>query len=195
MEEEPQEPEISGILEKRRQNLKFHWRTYQFILKGVNLSYFKRRGSDDKEGELWGAINLHDVTSLISVDIMGSRYPIEVTLRNGKVILLAADSNTERGKWMKVLQQKMTSIRKRRTSDTPVVREKIVDANRGICDWMRKSDPAGETQGLDCSEGADELGDLDSFIDHTFSGISFNRESQIKKAESQSQDKEGGNNT
>ncbi|KAM5151792.1 uncharacterized protein ACMZJ9_010045 [Mantella aurantiaca] len=193
-----EEPRISGVLEKRRQNLKFHWRTYQFILKGMNLSYFKMRGSNDKEGELWGTIDVRDVVSLLSVDIMGSRYPMEVTLRNGKVILLAADSNTERGKWLKAIQEKMASIRKRRTSDTPVVREKTVDANRGICDWMRKSDPVGETGGQDCSTGADELGDLDSFIDQAFRGITFNRQSEMKKVESQrslDKSKYGGNNT
>lgn len=42
------------------------------------------------------------------------------------------------GKPCWVIVNNATNLFARRTSDTPVVREKIVDANRAICDWMRK---------------------------------------------------------
>ncbi|XP_071978738.1 uncharacterized protein [Engystomops pustulosus] len=172
---------MTGILEKRRQTVKFHWRKYQFTLKGRILSYYKTRGSDDKEGELWGTIDVRDVLSLVCVDTMGSRYPMEMTLRNGKVITLAADCNTERMRWLQAIQEAMVAIRKsaRRSSDTPVVRER--SDLRGICDWMSKSNPGSEVGSPGGSAANDDLTDLDSFIDQTFHGISFNRQSQLKR--------------
>ncbi|KAM9305426.1 uncharacterized protein PAF06_013981 [Gastrophryne carolinensis] len=195
--DQPEAVEISGVLEKRRQNLKFHWRTYQFILRGSKLSYYKMRGSQDKEGELWGTIDIRDVTSLQCVEVMGARFPMEVMLRSGKVILLAADSSAERAKWLQALQEQMFELSSRRVSDTPVVRERSADLSRGIGDWMRKSDPVSESRSQDCDKDADELGDLDSFIDQTFNGISYNRQSQIKKGVSQkgqkSEEEQDGN--
>ncbi|KAM3915840.1 uncharacterized protein RB166_015244 [Leptodactylus fuscus] len=190
--EQSDRTEISGILEKRRQTVKFHWRKYQFTLKGRNLSYFKMRGSHDKEGELWGTIDVRDVSSLVCVDTTGSRYPMEMTLRNGKVIVLAADCNTERTRWLQAIQTAMVSLRKsRRSSDTPVVREKSSDLGRGICDWMSQSNPGSAVSSPVNPEAADELTDLDSFIDQTFHGITFNRQSQLKKTTSEvSQDEE-----
>ncbi|XP_040296117.1 uncharacterized protein LOC121007914 [Bufo bufo] len=178
--------QISGILEKRRQNLKFHWRTYQFTLEGATLSYFKMRGSNVKEGELWGTIDIRDVLSLVCVETMASRHPMEITLRSGKVIVLAASSNEERMRWLQAIQESMVSIRKsnRRSSDTPVVRERSTDFSRGIRDWMSKSNPGSETGSPISAEATDEITDLDSFIDHTFSGITFNRQSQQKKMSS-----------
>ncbi|KAM4026492.1 uncharacterized protein ACNLHF_026720 [Anomaloglossus baeobatrachus] len=174
--------QMSGILEKRRQNLKFQWRTYQFILNGTKLSYFKIRGSHDKEGELWGTIDVREVLSLVSAATSGSRHTLEMTLRNGKVILLAAGSNEERTRWLQAIQETMVSIRKsRRSSDTPVVREKQSDLNRGLRDWMTKSNPGTEVSPADGTEAPEDDKDLDSFIDQTFNGITFNRQSQLRR--------------
>ncbi|CAJ0940941.1 unnamed protein product, partial [Ranitomeya imitator] len=174
--------EMSGILEKRRQNLKFQWRTYQFILSGTKLSYFKMRGSHDKEGELWGTIDVRDVLTLVSAATSGSRHILEMTLRNGKIILLAAGSSEERTRWLQAIQETMVSIRKsRRSSDTPVVREKQSALSRDLRDWMTKSNPESDGRGPVDSEATEEVKDLDSFIDQTFSGITFNRESQLRR--------------
>ncbi|XP_077130317.1 uncharacterized protein LOC143785398 isoform X1 [Ranitomeya variabilis] len=174
--------QMSGILEKRRQNLKFQWRTYQFILNGTKLSYFKMRGSHDKEGELWGTIDVRDVLTLVSAATSGSRHILEMTLRNGKIILLAAGSSEERTRWLQAIQETMVSIRKsRRSSDTPVVREKQSDLSRDLRDWMTKSNPGSDVRGPVDSEATEEVRDLDSFIDQTFSGITFNRESQLRR--------------
>ncbi|XP_077130319.1 uncharacterized protein LOC143785398 isoform X2 [Ranitomeya variabilis] len=163
--------QMSGILEKRRQNLKFQWRTYQFILNGTKLSYFKMRGSHDKE-----------VLTLVSAATSGSRHILEMTLRNGKIILLAAGSSEERTRWLQAIQETMVSIRKsRRSSDTPVVREKQSDLSRDLRDWMTKSNPGSDVRGPVDSEATEEVRDLDSFIDQTFSGITFNRESQLRR--------------
>ncbi|KAE8578755.1 hypothetical protein XENTR_v10023760 [Xenopus tropicalis] len=184
---------LSGILEKRRQNLKFHWKVYNFVLEGSALSYYKLRGNNEKEGELWGTIELRDVQCLNSTDAIGHRYPIEVTLRSGKVILLSADCNMERMKWLQALQDKMMELRSRRSSDTPVVRERPGEYSRGICDWMTQSNPS-DTSGITGGKEGD-IADLDSFIDQTFDGITFNRQSKFIKKEANGEQRDPGNTT
>ncbi|OCT61793.1 uncharacterized protein LOC121399076 [Xenopus laevis] len=181
MESNAQTPvSLSGILEKRRQNLKFHWKVYNFVLKGSALSYYKLRGNNEKEGELWGTIELRDVQCLNSADAIGHRYPIEVTMRSGKVILLSADCNVERTKWLQALQDKTMELRKSRSpTDTPVVRERPGECSRGICEWMTQSKPIDASEITVGKEG--DVADLDSFIDETFDGITFNRPSQFVK--------------
>ncbi|CAH2307907.1 Hypothetical predicted protein [Pelobates cultripes] len=178
-----QEPhvEISGILDKRRQNLKFQWRTYTFTLAGIKLSYYKVGGSCDKEvGELWGVIDMREVLSVCVASPIGSRYPIEVTLRSGKIILLASDSQFERSRWLKALQEKLVLSKRRRSSDGPLVREQFNFAQENR-EWTSKSNTSSVAESPTCDEEVDVLGDMDSFIDNTFNGITYNRQSQIIK--------------
>ncbi|KAM4632332.1 uncharacterized protein O3C94_018835 isoform 2-T2 [Discoglossus pictus] len=189
---------LSGILEKRRQNLKFQWRTYRFILEDLKLSYYKTRGSSDKEGELWGTIDIRDVQSLCPVEPSGHRYPMEMTLRSGKVILLSAQSSLERARWLQTIQEKLMAMRKRCTSDIPVIREKATELGGGrvLCEWMAEPKPVieSESTGSKNDTVVAELADLDTFIDETFSGITFNRQSQMVKKETQHQMQECNRN-
>ncbi|KAG8433386.1 hypothetical protein GDO86_017606 [Hymenochirus boettgeri] len=182
----------SGILEKRRAKLKFHWRVYNFVLKGTTLSYYKVHERNQKEGEPWGTINMRDVLSLNPIEAIGHRYPIEITLRSGKVVLLSADCNLERIKWIQALQEKMAELRKsKRPSETPVVREKSGEFGRVVCEWMAKSSPSdGFEPTVSKEAGTDGLDELDSFIDQTFSGITFNGKTQLMKKGTQEQNQD-----
>ncbi|MEE6497653.1 hypothetical protein FKM82_002803 [Ascaphus truei] len=188
---------LSGILEKRRQNLKFHWRTYLFILDKMKLSYYKTTASNDKEvtayalkGKLWGTIDMQHVQSLRSINPIGHRHSLEIELRNGKVIVLSAENSLETVRWLQALQGTVVAARKRLSSDIPVTCKipDELDKCQSTCEWINKPNTAiKEADSPDCIAGTTELGDLDAFIDQTFTGITFNRQSQMVRMEPQQQ--------
>ncbi|XP_043945244.1 uncharacterized protein LOC122816484 isoform X2 [Protopterus annectens] len=102
---------MKGFLEKRRQTLKFHWRLYKFLLEGSVLSYYKMQNEDgkeiEKEGILWGKIDLRYVQSVRKATSVSHNFPFEVVLYNGKTIILSAQSEAKRTEWLQALWKVM----------------------------------------------------------------------------------------
>ncbi|CAH2321719.1 Hypothetical predicted protein [Pelobates cultripes] len=100
-------------------------------------------------------------------------------LRSEKIILLASDSHFERSQELKALQEKLVLL-KRRSSDGPLVREQSI-LHKKTVNIQVSPMPLLLQKAPTFNEEVDVLGDIDSFIDSTFNGITFNRQSQMIK--------------
>ncbi|XP_006005576.1 uncharacterized protein LOC102355862 isoform X1 [Latimeria chalumnae] len=98
---------LKGFLEKRRQMMKFHWRCYKFVLEDTILSYYRVKSEEDEEGVPWGKIDMRFVQSVRATNHISYKFPFEVVLHSGKVIILSAQTADQRADWLKFLWQSM----------------------------------------------------------------------------------------
>ncbi|XP_078520412.1 uncharacterized protein LOC144785322 isoform X2 [Lissotriton helveticus] len=176
---------LSGFLSKRRQTLKFQWRCYFCILTNAALSYYKVTPETDEKGILWGSIAIKVMQSVRAVPKITQYYPLEVVLESGKIVLLAAHNKEDQNKWLQAIWKAMVMSGQEETlcRNTP----EGFSYSEGL--FTLKSDSMTESCRPEGSPGdADISGlllnddvteDMDSFIDRTFDGISFNRQSMM----------------
>ncbi|XP_069075025.1 uncharacterized protein [Pleurodeles waltl] len=189
---------LSGFLSKRRQTMKFQWRGYFCILTDAALSYYKVTPETDEKGILWGRIVVKFIQSVRAVSKITQHYPLELVLESGKIVLLAAHNKEEQNKWLQAIWKAMvisgqeeTSCRK--TTEGFCCNEDLLTLksdsmkvmNKPKVSELKSSRPEGSTE--DTSISGDNSGlclndvteDMDEFINRTFDGISFNRQSMM----------------
>ncbi|XP_051988129.1 interactor protein for cytohesin exchange factors 1 [Xyrauchen texanus] len=99
-------PLCQGFLKKRKDKLKLRWVTYWFRLYNTTLFFYtKKHGS---ALDLRGHYYIYEVQSVREVSgPENKRYLFEITMKNGKKKMLAADSANVRQVWMNQLWKAM----------------------------------------------------------------------------------------
>nr|XP_014349706.1 PREDICTED: uncharacterized protein LOC102355862 isoform X3 [Latimeria chalumnae] len=233
---------LKGFLEKRRQMMKFHWRCYKFVLEDTILSYYRVKSEEDEEGVPWGKIDMRFVQSVRATNHISYKFPFEVVLHSGKVIILSAQTADQRADWLKFLWQSMhLAVQEEQDFGTPEPHQendfynaRSSEEEEEVYEKLNKKphvrprltnnsyatskpdEAAGVTShcsqkaSTETGESTDEdeeytysvprsvlaapkaevspsshylLEDADQFIDETFNGITYNRESQLVSEE------------
>ncbi|XP_072560911.1 uncharacterized protein [Paramormyrops kingsleyae] len=90
---------FEGFLRKRRDKMKLKWVTYLFRLESTCLSFYTKK--NEYSTHLKGRYDLCGVKSVREIDRNDNKhYVFEISLKNGKKKLLAADSAYLRQCWM-----------------------------------------------------------------------------------------------
>ncbi|KAI1896777.1 hypothetical protein AGOR_G00098310 [Albula goreensis] len=102
------EPELvfEGFLKKRKDKMKLKWATYWFRLQNTSLFFYtKKHGS---ALHLRGQYYIYMVQSVREVTRKGSKpFAFEITMKNGKTKLLAAETQDLRNVWVSMLWKAM----------------------------------------------------------------------------------------
>ncbi|KAG7459535.1 hypothetical protein MATL_G00211610 [Megalops atlanticus] len=106
---------FESLLRKRKDRMKLKWVTYWFRLENTTLFFYsKKHGSAHLKGQYY----LYMVQSVRQIHKAESkRYVFEITLKNGKRKLLAADTADLRQTWVDLLWKAM-QLPESRNSDT-----------------------------------------------------------------------------
>ncbi|XP_056309482.1 uncharacterized protein LOC130221159 [Danio aesculapii] len=99
-------PLCQGFLKKRKDKMKLRWVTYWFRLYNTTLFFYtKKHGS---ALDLRGQYYIYEVQSVREVNKSeNNRYMFEITMKNGKKKMLAAESAPIRQEWMDQLWKAM----------------------------------------------------------------------------------------
>ncbi|XP_016134942.1 uncharacterized protein [Sinocyclocheilus grahami] len=99
-------PLCQGFLKKRKDKMRLRWVTYWFRLYNTTLFFYtKKHGS---ALDLRGQYYIYEVQSVREVGRSeNNRYLFEITMKNGKKKMLAADTADVRQEWMEQLWKAM----------------------------------------------------------------------------------------
>ncbi|KAK9977567.1 hypothetical protein ABG768_019374 [Culter alburnus] len=99
-------PLCQGFLKKRKDKMRLRWVTYWFRLYNTTLFFYtKKHGS---ALDLRGQYYIYEVQSVREVNRSeNNRYLFEITMKNGKKKMLAADTADVRQEWMDQLWKAM----------------------------------------------------------------------------------------
>nr|XP_033817496.1 uncharacterized protein LOC117368198 isoform X3 [Geotrypetes seraphini] len=96
---------FEGFLKKRKDTMKFAWAKYWFRLQNTTLFFYKEKSTDPSY--LRGQYYIYMVQSVREMKAAEKEYTFEITMKNGKKKLLAAESSELRAVWIQFLWKSM----------------------------------------------------------------------------------------
>ncbi|KAL2101256.1 hypothetical protein ACEWY4_003017 [Coilia grayii] len=95
---------FEGYLKKRKDKIKIRWTTYWFRLHNTTLFFYNKK--EGHASDLRGQYYIYTVQSVREVTD-GKRHTFEMTMKNGKRKVLAAETAELRQEWVRQLWQAM----------------------------------------------------------------------------------------
>ncbi|XP_031426844.1 uncharacterized protein LOC116221151 isoform X3 [Clupea harengus] len=95
---------FEGYLKKRKDKMKIRWVTYWFRLHNTTLFFYSKK--EGRATNLKGQYYIYTVQSVREVTD-GKRHTFEITMKNGKRKVLAADTAELRWEWVRQLWKSM----------------------------------------------------------------------------------------
>ncbi|XP_029456588.1 uncharacterized protein LOC115090983 [Rhinatrema bivittatum] len=96
---------FEGFLKKRKDKMKFAWAKYWFRLQNTTLFFYTEKSTDPSY--LRGQYYIYKVQSVREMKATENEYTFEITMKNGKKKLLAAESAELRAVWIQFLWKSM----------------------------------------------------------------------------------------
>ncbi|XP_027717292.1 uncharacterized protein LOC114042780 isoform X2 [Vombatus ursinus] len=99
---------FASFLKKRKDKMKFLWVQYWFQLQNTTFSFFLKKGGD--AACLRGQYHMHTVQAVREFGTLNGDYLFEITMKNGKKKILAAETPKLRAMWIETLWKSMQLI-------------------------------------------------------------------------------------